>query len=164
MLCTAILLVLSAFLLMVHSRPFHLQTLKILFVSLIMPLVSIPVLLVFFFILPRTQYPLWNFLNTAGQKVAGFSESVEPGSTAGVGSVKTVAFRVQSPRLAANELYWRGIVLNSIRDNRWVRSKKPFPENSYVNRGKEIKQIIFPEPNSSQFIILLNVLNACRHT
>jgi len=158
MLCTAILLVLSAFFAYGAQPSVSLTDLKkILSVSLMMPLVSIPVLLVFFFILPRTQYPLWNFLNTAGQKVAGFSESVEPGSTAGVGSVKTVAFRVQSPRLAADELYWRGIVLNSIRDNRWVRSKKPFPENSYVNRGKEIKQIIFPEPNSSQFIILLNV-------
>jgi len=158
MLCTAILLVLSAFFTYGAKQSISLADLKkILSVSLIMPAVSIPILMLFFFILPRTQYPLWNFLNSAGQKVAGFSESVEPGSAARVGAVKTVVFRVQSPRLAADELYWRGIVLNSIQDNIWVRSKKPLDENSYVNRGKEIKQIIFPEPNTSPFIILLNI-------
>jgi protein-glutamine gamma-glutamyltransferase len=160
MLCTAMLLVLSAFLTYGSKQSVSLADLKqILSVSLLMPVVSIPVLLLFFFILPRTQYPLWNFLNTAGEQVAGFSETVEPGSASRVGAVKTVVLRAQSPRLNADELYWRGIVLNTVKDNVWGRSKNPIAEHAYVVRGKEVKQLIFPEPNTSPYLILLNVPN-----
>jgi len=53
---------------------------KILSAACLMPAAALPLMCVFFIILPRTQYPLWNFLNASGSRVAGFSEKVEPGS------------------------------------------------------------------------------------
>lgn len=50
-------------------------------VAVLMPAASVPLMLFFFLILPRTEYPLWNFLNVGGGKVSGFSEKVVPGSS-----------------------------------------------------------------------------------
>ena len=61
---------------------------KILSVALLMPVAALPLMFFLFMILPRTQFPLWNFLNIAGAKVTGFSEKVEPGSASAVGDSK----------------------------------------------------------------------------
>ncbi len=130
---------------------------KILAAALAMPALSLPLLAVFFIIIPRTQYPLWNFLNTSGQKVTGFSERVEPGSSVSVNEMKKVVFRAQSPRLTERELYWRGIVLNTIEDKAWVRSEKQPKENAFPGKGRVVRQTIYPEPNTGSYLFTLNV-------
>lgn len=130
---------------------------KILAVAIAMPALSFPLLAVFFVVIPRTQYPMWNFMNSPERKVAGFSERVEPGSSPSVGEVKKVVFRAESPRLAEKNLYWRGIVLNTMEGNAWVRSDKDLNENTFVGRGKVIRQTIFPEPDTGNFVLSLNV-------
>ena len=130
---------------------------KVLTVALIMPAATIPLMLIFFIILPRTQYPLWNFLNMPGSRVTGFSESVQPGASASVGEVKTVAFRVESERLPTNRLYWRGIVLNSLDGDIWVRKTPPAGEFTNLTSGPVIRQTIYPEPGRSRYLIALNI-------
>ena len=77
----------------------------VLSVSLLMPAAALPLMCVFFVIMPRTQYPLWNFLDVSGSRVAGFGEKVQPGSAATVGAVRNPAFRVSCARLAKDQLY-----------------------------------------------------------
>ena len=133
---------------------------RIVSVALVMPVVSVPLVLLFFLILPRTQYPLWNFLNVGGAKVAGFSTKVEPGNTPSVGTVRTVAFRVKCMKLPKSLLYWRGIVLNSIEGDAWVRKDPPGAEGGIAVRGEAVPQTFFPEPGSPPQLLALNIPRA----
>ena len=130
---------------------------KVIAVSLVMPAVTIPLMLFFFMILPRTQYPLWNFLNQPAAKVAGFTETVQPGTAASVEGVKNVAFRAECPRQPAELLYWRGIVLNTVAGDRWIRKEPPAGERSSVAKGVVIRQTIYPEPGQGRYLLAMNI-------
>lgn len=130
---------------------------KIVSVALLMPAASFPLVLLFFFILPRTQYPLWNDLHVRGTTVTGFSEKVEPGTTSTVGDVRSVAFRVRCDKLANNILYWRGIVLNTIEGKSWIRGNPPGAEGGFAGKGESIRQTIFPEPGRPAYLMALNI-------
>jgi protein-glutamine gamma-glutamyltransferase len=130
---------------------------KILSVSLIMPVAAVPLMLLLFVIMPRTQFPLWNFLNVGGGQATGFSEKVEPGIASTIGERRDVAFRAHCPKLPKDRLYWRGIVLNSFAGSAWVRSEPPAYEQKGVPRGETIRQTIFPEPGRMTHLVALNV-------
>jgi transglutaminase-like putative cysteine protease len=125
-------------------------------VALFMTLLALPLMLFFFFILPRTQYPLWHFLNQAAGRTAGLADRVTPGSAASVGALNGVVFRATAPPLPKNRLYWRGIVLNSYERNSWSRREPPVVEVN-VPTGKELlTQTIYPEPGQGLYLVSLN--------
>ena len=105
-------------------------------VSCLMPIASLPILLFLFVLLPRTQYPFWDYLNRSGAKSSGFSETVSPGGSASVSEVKSTVFRAICRRLPESNLYWRGIVLNGFKDNAWVRLPVPQEQMLRLGRGK----------------------------
>lgn len=129
----------------------------VLTVALLMPGGAVPLMLLFFVILPRTEYPLWNFLNIAGARVAGFSEKVQPGAAANVGEVKNAVFRATCERLPREQLYWRGAVLNSPVGSAWVRGEVPAGEKGSVTSGKSVHQTIYLEPGRPRYLFALNV-------
>ncbi|HLO25464.1 MAG TPA: DUF3488 and transglutaminase-like domain-containing protein [Geobacteraceae bacterium] len=130
---------------------------QILSTALVMPLAALPLMLVLFIILPRTQFPLWNFLNISGARVTGLSEKVDPGSAPSVGEVKNVAFRANCERLAKARLYWRGIVLNAFEGTAWVRRQTPSGEEGRVVNGPTVRQTIYPEPGKTAYLVALNI-------
>ncbi|HEX8960950.1 MAG TPA: DUF3488 and transglutaminase-like domain-containing protein [Geobacteraceae bacterium] len=130
---------------------------KIISAALILPVGSLPLIILFFFVLPRTQYPLWNFLNVGGGGGTGLSEKVAPGSTQAVSEVHSAAFRVSCPRLPQGLLYWRGIVLNSFEGNAWVRREPSGQEGVIAGGGEAVRQTIFPEPGRAPYLLALNV-------
>ena len=130
---------------------------KILSAACLMPTAALPLMCVFFIILPRTQYPLWNFLNASGSRVAGFSEKVEPGSAQSIGEVKKPVFRVNCGKLAKEQLYWRGIVFNSIVADAWVKGDLPAGESGYLAGAGTVRQTVYPEPERSGRLFALNV-------
>lgn len=132
------------------------QSHRIVGVALVLPAVSLLLMLAFFVILPRTQYPLWNFLNPAAAATAGFSEEVQPGSVASIAAVKQVAFRIECERLPSDELYWRGIVLNTPAGSNWVRQAPPPRERERVSGGREVVQNIYPEPKADSYLLALD--------
>jgi len=125
-------------------------------VAFLMPAGALPLMCVFFIILPRTQYPLWNFLNIAGSTVAGFSEKVQPGASSSVDAVKSAAFRVNCGQLPKERLYWRGAVLNTLASNTWVRGEVPAGESGYVAKARIVHQTVYPEPTRSGYLFALN--------
>lgn len=128
---------------------------RVLSVSLLIPVASLPILLVLFVLLPRTQYPLWHFLNGASGKKTGLSDSVQPGETASVTEVKGAVLRAVTGKLPEEKLYWRGIVLNGFRGNSWVRL--PVPEElPPVQRGSVVVQEIYPERSQNSYLLALN--------
>lgn len=126
-------------------------------VALAMPAASVPLLLLFFAILPRTQYPLLNFLNVPGERATGFSDRVEPGRASSVGEVKTVAFRAECEPLGRNDLYWRGIVFDTISGATWVRSGRGPVEAAAAPRGKMVRQVVYPEPSRNTYLLALDL-------
>jgi hypothetical protein len=127
-------------------------------VAFLMPAGVLPLMCVFFIILPRTQYPLWNFLNMAGSTVSGFSEKVQPGAASSVGALKkNAAFRVSCRQLPKERLYWRGVVLNTLVSNTWVRGEVPAGEMGYIANAGTVPQTIYPEPGQSAYHFALNV-------
>ncbi|MRR53297.1 MAG: DUF3488 domain-containing protein [Deltaproteobacteria bacterium] len=129
---------------------------RLMTVAVAMPAAAAPLILIVFIIMPRPQFPLWNFLSPAEDKVTGLSEQVIPGSSLLVRTVKNPVLRAESPKLARTDLYWRGIVLNAPQGNAWVRM--PVSERAFVDtKGAGlVRQTILPEPNSSPYLITLD--------
>lgn len=124
--------------------------------SLFMPAAALPLMLFFFAILPRTQYPLWNFLGASGSKVSGFSEKVEPGKAASVEEVKEPVFRVQCEKIAKEKLYWRGVVLNNYVGKAWVKGNLPSEESGRTEKGAIVRQTVYAESTKSRHLFTLN--------
>ena len=125
-------------------------------VAVVLPLGSLLLMVVFFPVLPRTQQPLWDFLNPNVEAAAGFSEKVQPGSVARMTALKKVAFRAESMPLPMEDLYWRGIVLNRLDGTTWTR-KEDVTETSRLTGGEPVQQIISVEPHAGGYLFALDI-------
>ncbi len=132
------------------------QLTQLLSVTASLPVVSLVLMLVFFVILPRTHRPLWDFLNSDDTATVGLSDKVQPGAFASTAATKTVALRIECRQLAPEDLYWRGIVLNHIEANSWIRIAPPQGETSRASGGQTITQTIYPEPKSDARLVSLD--------
>lgn len=134
----------------------HRDLWRLLRVALLLPSVSLVLMLGFFVILPRTGQPLWNFLNPAGEAVAGLAESVSPGAFAQLSAVKSLAFRAEGPELPMEDRYWRVLVLNQPQEGRWVRGEPPAEGVVRVAGGRPVTLTIYPEPRTDRYLITLD--------
>ncbi len=123
--------------------------------ALLLPLASLILMFGFFLILPRTSHPLWNFFNPPATATAAFAERVQPGAFAGLAATRAVAFRAEGEELPAEELYWRGTVLNAMEGTAWVRRPPP-PETVRISGGRRIRQTLYPEPGTQRFLFSLD--------
>jgi transglutaminase-like putative cysteine protease len=129
---------------------------KLVKVGLILPSVSLVLMVVFFVVLPRTQHPMWDFLNPAAKGVVGLSESVQPGSFSRLSTVDELVFRAEGPELAPEDRYWRGLVLNQSRGGRWVREDPPDEPLRKVEGPAPIMYRVFLEPRSDRYLMTLD--------
>lgn len=121
----------------------------------ILPIGSLLLMMVLFVILPRTQFPLWNFLNPKASATTSFSEQVRPGAFASNSAVKTLAFRAECDQLGAQDLYWRGTVLNTIEGSTWKRTA-PQREQSRLVGGKPATCTITLPATNKRFLFTLD--------
>jgi len=158
LLCIAVSLVLLTFLTVDSRASLTFDGLKrVIAVAASMPAASVPLVLVFFIIIPRPQFPLWDLSTSSGDKVAGFSDKVEPGSSSQVREVKTPVLRVHGVKLPAGSLYWRGIVLNTPREKAWVRTDVIEQDFVDYDGGAPVRQTVFPEPSASPYLMVLDL-------
>ncbi len=130
---------------------------QVIAVGLLIPLFSLVLVPVFFPVLPRTQLPLWSFLQQAGgSSSTGLADTVAPGMAAAVPENGPLAFRAESIRLAPAQLYWRGAVFSRIHDLRWQRDAGVQSVKS-DSRQQLIDQVITMEPGSSRMLIGLDL-------
>jgi len=118
--------------------------------ALLLPVGSLLLMLVFFMILPRTEYPLWNFLNPKGQARTGLSDTVRPGSVAALASDPSVAFRAELEPLPQEQLYWRAVVLDRIEGNTWVQGRER-PDDQPQSVGSR-RATLFLEPRTDRYL------------
>ena len=128
---------------------------RILLAGLLMPLASLPLLLLLFPVLPRTQIPLWNFISTPPAQIGGMSDRIEPGRSATIGESAQLAFRAEMKLLPQPQPYWRGTVFNRIEGNGWVRDPK-IPSEEFSYGDERITQVIYPELNQSRSLLALD--------
>ena len=139
---------------------------KLLRVTLLLPLVSLLLMMVFFTVLPRTRHPLWNFLNPGGQASAGLAEVVQPGAFAQLSASGQLAFRAETEALPREQLYWRVLVLNQPQGSQWIRVEPPEGGPVRVEGGRLLNLVIYPEPQQSRQLITLDrpvMVSGVRH-
>ena len=128
---------------------------RIMFYALMMPVLAVPLLVIFFPIMPRTQIPLWHFLNPKEIPATGYSDTVDPGSKNSITESRTLAFRAEMPRQLQNQLYWRGTVFNRTDGIKWTRTAQVPAEQTEISR-QTVVQIVYPEPSISRTLIALD--------
>lgn len=130
---------------------------KIVTRSLLIPAIALPLTAVMFVILPRTPIPLWGFLTKQSVAYSGFSDKVELGSVSSIQESKAVILRVKTGRIPHDQLYWRGIVLDSFDGKRWsaseLMSRTAAPEPP---AARHIFQSIFLEPYGNKYLFALD--------
>jgi hypothetical protein len=126
-------------------------------IALLQPLLAFPLAVLLFFILPRTQFPLWQGLTNVGSDNPGISDTVQPGDKGSISSGGGVVFRAEMPQQPPGTLYWRVIVLNSLKENSWVRRQPPANELPTVKGGTSVSQTIFLDPGKLPFLPALDL-------
>ncbi len=110
---------------------------------------TVPVALILFVILPRTNFPLLNLLTAfgkAGVGRSGFSETVSLGEVTTIQEDAAVVFRAQTAPLPEKDLYWRGIVLDRFDGATWSPSRRVVSDPFRPRRSGDVQQIVFMEP------------------
>lgn len=123
--------------------------------GLLLPLASVPLLLFFFPLLPRTRLPLWNIQPPAAARTSGFSEQVETGRSPVITPVRSLAFRAEMPKQPDQQLYWRTTVFNRMNGQRWLRENPP--AESGVAEGRQVSQMVYPEPGAGRALPALDL-------
>ncbi len=130
------------------------ELLRVLLVALFMTVVTVPVMAVLFPLLPRTAFPLWNYMAATTNGPTGVSDRVEPGMAENATVSRTPAFRAEMVKLAQPP-YWRVTVFNQLEGNRWTRSAA-IPHENVLLRGQRVSQTIYPEPSASRLLVGLD--------
>lgn len=130
--------------------------LKIVLKSLPIPLLAIPATLLLFIILPRTNYPLFDFINKGEKAKSGFADNVRLGEVSGIQDDASVIFRAKMPRVDEGLLYWRGIVLGYFDGRSWTVAQRSRPLKMINMSGKRISQTIYLRPYENKYLFALD--------
>ena len=125
-------------------------------VLLTLPAGSLLLMGLLFFILPRTQLPLWNFLNPPARSTIGMTDRIRPGSVAELVGNNQVAFRAETERLPVDKLYWRGVVLNRIAGASWLRTERIPPESYVSGNGPQQQVAMQLEAQADRYLVSLD--------
>lgn len=123
-----------------------------------LPLASLLFVPPLFFILPRTQFPLWNFLNQPQSAISGISDHVEPGSVSALAQSRRIVLRVEALPQPRNQLYWRVIVLNTPEGKAWVRRPPPPAEVNLPDSKNRVEQRLYIEATGERFLPALDTM------
>jgi transglutaminase-like putative cysteine protease len=124
--------------------------------TLFIPLLAIPSTAFLFIVLPRTDYPLFNFLNKEKTAVVGFSDNVSLGDVSNIQEDNSIAFRVKMEKLPSKDLYFRGIVLDYFDGNKWTRKNKNLLRQKSNFNKNIVKQTVFLNPYGKNYLFALN--------
>ncbi|MEO5360373.1 MAG: transglutaminaseTgpA domain-containing protein [Nitrospirota bacterium] len=132
---------------------------KIVLKTMAIPLFAIPMAAIIFLVLPRTDYPFFNFLNRSGQGRSGFTDSVTLGGVSAIQQDSSVVFRATMEKLDDDQLYWRGVLLDVFDGESWKSSlteDPAAPQGRPILKGRQIAQTIYLEPYGNKYIFALD--------
>jgi len=122
----------------------------------VIPILAIPPTIILFALLPRTETPIFNFLNNQGKAKSGFSDTVSLGDVSEIQQSDVPVMRVTMEQIDRSNLYWRGMTLTLFTGKYWLRryiwdEKVKFPENA-----PQIRQTIILEPYGNKYLFALD--------
>jgi transglutaminase-like putative cysteine protease len=124
--------------------------------AILIPLVSIPITALMFIILPRTGYPLLNFLSRGGAS-AGFTDNIRLGEISNIQENASVILRVEMEKIDDAMLYWRGIVLDYFDGTSWRSlNQKQSHDGRYGLTGRRVIQTVYLEPYENRYLFVLD--------
>ncbi|MGO9015167.1 MAG: transglutaminaseTgpA domain-containing protein [Dissulfurispiraceae bacterium] len=132
---------------------------KIISKSLLIPLIAAPLTVIIFIVLPRTSYPLLDFLNKGGGAATiGFTDHVRLGAVSSIQEDTAISFRASMEKINDGLLYWRGIVLDYFDGTSWKSSQKASGNVSEFPglAGRRVVQTIYLEPYENKYFFALD--------
>ncbi len=110
---------------------------------------------ILFFMLPRTEYPILQFLTKQKKAKTGLSSSITLGETETVVEDYSTAFRVKMEKIGEEDLYWRFCVLDHFDGEKWERKNKRPLKSIKRPKGHLIKQTFLFEGDKPHYILAL---------
>ena len=124
------------------------------------PILAIPLSVVMFVVLPRSQYPLLDFLNRPDKAKTGFTDKVRLGEVSDIQEDNSIIFRATMDTINERDLYWRGITLDYFDGTSWrATAKKAFPSGASSRpfvTGRSVRQTIYLEPYQNSYLFCLD--------
>ncbi len=122
-------------------------------------LLSIPLTIILFIILPRVENPIFDFLSHENSAVTGFTDKIKIGDVREIQENKQVAFRVKMKRIPEKYLYWRGVSLTTFNGIMWSSPEKNFKDLVVIKnnfRNRNFNQEIFLNPYPYPYLFSLD--------
>ena len=128
--------------------------------SAVMLAQSVPLMVVFFFLFPRVQGPLWGMPSDAFAGVTGLSDNMSPGTINKLVFSEEVALRAEfSGKVPPpNKLYWRGPVLLDFDGKTWTAPPRPFLNRIDLQRRADPAYYrVTIEPHNRRWLFALDI-------
>lgn len=131
---------------------------RIIWKTALIPFFAIPLAAVMFIILPRSQYPLLDFLNRPDKAKTGFTDTVRLGTVSDIQEDSSIVIRANMERISDDDLYWRGITFDYFDGRSWKSTHKGTvpSQNRTFSKGKVVTQTIYLEPYDNPYIFALD--------
>lgn len=154
------LIVITATLITLNQRAARISIRELLQTSTRLVLLSVPLMLILFVLVPRVPGPLWGLSNEQRGGVTGLSDSMSPGQISNLIRNNEVAFRVDfdGELPSQNQLYWRGPIMARYDGYRWTQMpRRPLNNLVLAAAGPAISYTVTLEPNGERWLLALDV-------
>jgi len=125
-----------------------------------MVVMSIPLMLILFILVPRIPGPLWGITSEQRAGVTGLSNSMSPGKISNLILSNDVAFRVEfkDEVPAQNKLYWRGPVMAMFNGRLWHQSKRESIDRLNILVFEQpVEYTVTLEANGERWLLALDI-------
>jgi len=156
----ATLIVITATLVTLNQREDKILIGELLRASTRLVLLSIPLMLILFFLVPRVPGPLWGLTNEQRGGVTGLSDHMSPGKISSLVRSNEVAFRVdfEDAIPPQSSLYWRGPVMAMYNGYSWSQSPRKAVRRLNLNASEtSTKYTVTLEPNGERWLLALDI-------
>ncbi|MCP4470555.1 MAG: DUF3488 domain-containing transglutaminase family protein [Gammaproteobacteria bacterium] len=156
----ATLIVITASLIAINQREENVSVKELLLSSTRLVLLSIPLMLILFVLVPRVPGPLWGLTSEQRGGITGLSDNMSPGKISNLIRSNEVAFRVDFEGTVPpqSQLYWRGPVMAHYNGYRWWQTpRKPLKQFYQAESTTPIRYTITLEPNGEHWLLALDV-------
>ena len=156
----ATLIVITATLITINQRDEKIVLKDLFAASTRLILLSIPLMLILFVLVPRVPGPLWGLTSEQRGGVTGLSDHMSPGKISNLIRSNEVAFRVEfeGEIPAQSKLYWRGPVMAHYNGYRWSQSlRQALNRFDLIATEAATKYTVTMEPNGERWLLALDI-------
>jgi len=156
----ATLIVITATLITINQREEKVDVRQLVGSSTRLVLLSVPLMLILFVLVPRVPGPLWGISSEQRGGVTGLSDHMSPGKISNLIRSNKVAFRVdfEDKIPDQNQLYWRGPVMARYNGYRWYQSRRQVLNRLNLTVSEpSIKYTVTLEPNGENWLLPLDI-------